>query len=314
MSLTGMWLANLHQGRDNLASSCRIKLLRFHTVLASKEVVCPRKWILRPTTATVEEKKQKSNKKKACKNNLIIPKTVGSPANICLVETNDHEPKTVQNIGIQQKVTENRVIDRPAVFIVVDIETTGFSRTKDRIIEIAFRDLNGGKNSTFQTLVRPDKLILNENIHGISSQMVNRPGVPRFDELIPIILQYVRSRQIDGKPVVFIAHNGRRFDIPFIISEFQRCSTEIPNDWLFLDTLPLASKLVKPDGSKLESVSLNALQGHYKVPLVGPAHRAMQDVITLSFVFSRITFDLRLTFREIMDGVFRASDLIKHEQ
>ncbi|KAJ0979893.1 hypothetical protein J5N97_015367 [Dioscorea zingiberensis] len=314
MSLTGMWLGNFHEVRNSLASRCRTNLHRFHTVKASKEVARPRKCIPLPTTATVEERKQKSKKKQTCNNNLIIRETLGPYANISSGETSVHEPKPVQNIGVQQKVTENRAVDRPAVFIILDIETTGFSRTKDRIIEIAFQDLNGGKNSTFETLVRPDKLILNKKIHGISSQMVNRPGVPRFDELIPIILQYVRSRQIDGKPVVFVAHNGRRFDIPFIISEFQRCSTEIPSDWLFLDTLPLASKLVKPDGSKLESVSLNALQGHYKVPLVGPAHRAMQDVITLSSVFSRITFDLRLTFPDIMDKVFRASDLIKHEQ
>lgn len=79
----------------------------------------------------------------------------------------------------------------------------------------------------------------------------------RFDELIPIILQYVKSRQIDGKPVVFIAHNGRRFDIPFIIREFQRGSSEIPDDWLFFDTLPLATKLVKPDG-KSNIFSLSA--------------------------------------------------------
>lgn len=51
-----------------------------------------------------------------------------------------------------------------------------------------------------------------------------------------------------GKPVLWVAHNGRRFDVPFIIKEFQRCSEEVPADWLFMDTLPLARQLVKPDG------------------------------------------------------------------
>ena len=58
------------------------------------------------------------------------------------------------------------------------------------------------------------------------------------------------------KPVVFIAHNGRRFDIPFIISEFERCSVEIPSNWLFLDTLPIARQLAKEDGNLLYSCCL----------------------------------------------------------
>lgn len=70
----------------------------------------------------------------------------------------------------------------------------------------------------------------------------------RMQDLIPIMLKFVESRKLDGKPVVFIAHNGRKFDVPFFIREFRRCSFEIPSDWLFVDTLPLARKLVKPDG------------------------------------------------------------------
>lgn len=39
---------------------------------------------------------------------------------------------------------------------VIDIETTGFCRRKGRIIEIVFRDVLGGENSSFHTLVRPE--------------------------------------------------------------------------------------------------------------------------------------------------------------
>lgn len=53
---------------------------------------------------------------------------------------------------------------------------------------------------------------------------------------------------MDGRPVIWVAHNGRRFDVPFMIKEFQRCSVEIPPDWMFVDTLPLARQLVKADG------------------------------------------------------------------
>lgn len=69
-----------------------------------------------------------------------------------------------------------------------------------------------------------------------------------FEELIPILLQFVSCRQKTGRPVLWIAHNGRRFDVPFLIREFKRCSVEIPEDWYFLDTLYLARQLRKPDG------------------------------------------------------------------
>ncbi|URE34539.1 hypothetical protein MUK42_16665, partial [Musa troglodytarum] len=134
-------------------------------------------------------------------------------------------------------------------------------------------------------------LFLRKDIAAISEMLF----VNRFRELVPILLQYVRSRQVEGRPVIWVAHNGRRFDVPFMIKEFQRCSVEIPPDWMFVDTLPLARQLVKADGSKLSSFSLKALREHYEIPLVGPAHRAMQDVMTLCYVLQRITFDLKLS-------------------
>lgn len=67
-----------------------------------------------------------------------------------------------------------------ATIICFDIETTGLKRDKDRIIDIAFQDLRGGDNSTFQTLVNPERFVPNEAIHGISTCMVNRHDVPRY--------------------------------------------------------------------------------------------------------------------------------------
>ena len=64
--------------------------------------------------------------------------------------------------------------------IVFDIETTGFSRIYDRVIEIAMQDLSGGENSTFETLVNPLKRELNTSILNISDDMVTSPTVPRY--------------------------------------------------------------------------------------------------------------------------------------
>lgn len=67
-------------------------------------------------------------------------------------------------------------------------------------------------------------------------------------DLIPILLRYVGSRQKPGGYVVLVAHNARCFDVPFLIKEFSRCSFDIPSNWLFVDTLPLARKVMKSGG------------------------------------------------------------------
>ena len=66
----------------------------------------------------------------------------------------------------------------------------------------------------------------------------------RMEEPIPIIIQYVESRQTTGGSALFVAHNGRRFDFRFLLREFIRCSMQIPHDWLFVDTLRLAHELI----------------------------------------------------------------------
>ncbi|KAK7850819.1 exonuclease dpd1 [Quercus suber] len=64
------------------------------------------------------------------------------------------------------------------------VNTTGFSRENERIIEIALRDLEGGENSTFQTLVNPQRFVPNSHVHGITTRMVNKPDIPRENERI----------------------------------------------------------------------------------------------------------------------------------
>ncbi|CAI9265684.1 unnamed protein product [Lactuca saligna] len=156
------------------------------------------------------------------------------------------------NIGQQiTDISENKDLSKLVTIFVFDIETTGFSRENERIIEIAMQDLSGGLNSTFETLVNPDKIVTNPHIHGISTYMVNRPGIPRMKDLIPILIDYVESRQKPGGQTLFIAHNGKAFDVPFLISEFNRCSFEIPPHWEFADTMPLAREIMKVEGLSL---------------------------------------------------------------
>lgn len=78
----------------------------------------------------------------------------------------------------------------------------------------------------------------------------------RFHELLPFLLRFIKRFQKDGKTVVLVAHNASKFDVPFLIKEFERCSVEIPKEWVFVDSLLLAGQLVNPDG---RSLLLNAI-------------------------------------------------------
>ncbi|KAH9766046.1 exonuclease domain-containing protein [Citrus sinensis] len=189
----------------------------------------------------------------------------------------------------------------------LDIETTGFFRDGERIIEIAIRDLSGGKNSCFQTLVNPERHVPNSHIHGITTKMVNRSYVPRMEDLIPILIKYVNSRLGPGEIAIFVAHNARRFDVPFLAKEFSRCSMNIPDNWRFLDTLPLARELMKQKGSVSSKTSLQALREYFGIPLEGSAHRAMSDVNSLASILERITSELNFTLSDLLKTSFRAN-------
>ncbi|KAJ7973298.1 Exonuclease DPD1, chloroplastic/mitochondrial [Quillaja saponaria] len=223
------------------------------------------------------------------------------------------QPYKAEYCDIQQMIAENEDLANLVTVIVFDIETTGFSRVSDRIIEIGFRDLQGGENSTFQTLVNPERYIPNSHVHGITTQMVKRPGVPRMGELIPILLQYVKSRQQPEGIVLLVAHNARTFDVPFLYHEFSRYSTEFPPNWLFVDTLPLAREVKKSRGLKLSSISLTALGDFYNI-VNNSAHRAMADVDALSLILPKLTFDLKLPISGLVKESFRGSDAINSKK
>uniref|UniRef100_A0A0D9W9Q5 Exonuclease domain-containing protein n=1 Tax=Leersia perrieri TaxID=77586 RepID=A0A0D9W9Q5_9ORYZ len=206
---------------------------------------------------------------------------------------------------LRKKVAETSSV------LIFDVETTGFYHKDHRIIEFALCDLSGGKNSTFETLVNPERTVPEhiERLINIGTDLVCKPDIPRFSEVIPALLAFVRSRQAPGKPILWVAHNAR-FDVWFLAQEFDRCSAQIPADWLFLDTLSLARKLLKEDG-KNRSIKLEALRKHYDIRSDDAAHRAMRDVMILSQVFQKMTFDLKLTYEELLNDAKKASEFRK---
>ncbi|KAH9606270.1 hypothetical protein KSS87_020105 [Heliosperma pusillum] len=304
------WVNTWRNGFDNLNRSCK----EGHTLRLLSSSVCEqgasRRWSRRPITTIGEGKSKKVLSSAANIRHGITDEIVTSVTrNVTIKKTDDRNNQQRQCTDVRQLIDENKDLAERATFIAFDLETTGLSSVEGRIIEIGLVDIEGGEKSTFQTLVNPGGPVPKRvsDIHHITTMMVSEPGVPRMEELIPILLQFVKSRQKPGGSVILVAHNARLFDVPFLISEFNRCSFEIPSNWKFLDTLPLSRRLWKSKG--LKGCSLEKLREHYGIKSEGPAHRAMADVGVLTMVLRKLSFELNLSKADLWKETFTADDL-----
>ncbi|CAM0902890.1 unnamed protein product [Alopecurus aequalis] len=273
-----------NQLRNSTWSSCPSRLLMKYAGLSSRKFLDPRSYEERHFTTRVQE-------------TASLHRTgLGSSIS------------GVQPLKFQQ-TSERR---QPGTVLIFDTETTGGFTKYNRIVELALRDISGGKNSTFETLINPEMDVPKflKKINNITTDLVHRPDVPRFSDVLPLLLAYVRSRQTPGKPVIWVAHNAK-FDIRFLAQEFGRCSAQIPEDWLFVDSLHLARQLPKLPKSdeNIHLLNLGALSKRYGISVEKPAHRAMQDVMTLCQVFQKISSDLKLTYEGLMNEATEASKI-----
>lgn len=148
-------------------------------------------------------------------------------------------------------------------YVVLDIETTGLSYLRDRIIEIgAVKIKNGSVCDRFSALIDPE-ISIPQNIvelTGINDEMV--AGKPKVSEVLPLFLEFAGNS-------VLVAHNAR-FDISFIKKNAKDMGIDINNQ--VLDTLTL-SKLVFPE---LKKHKLDIVAKHLNIKLENH-HRAVDD-------------------------------------
>ena len=103
---------------------------------------------------------------------------------------------------------------------VLDLETTGFGAS-DRVIEVGvvLFDEHLTVESTWQTLVQPDRDIDNTHVHGISA--TDLVHAPKFAGIAAELAEL-----LDGR--VLIAHNAP-FDTRFLAAEFARLDVDLPD-------------------------------------------------------------------------------------
>ncbi|MFI3207824.1 MAG: PHP domain-containing protein, partial [Eubacteriales bacterium] len=158
-------------------------------------------------------------------------------------------------------------------FVVFDIETTGFSSIKDKIIEIgAVKIQEGEVVDTYSTFVNPQRPIpfKIEQLTSINDSMVI--DAPTIETVLPEFLSFVGD-------AVLVAHNAN-FDIGFIE---QNCRyQDIEHDFTSIDTVGLARVLL-PNTS---SAKLNAVAKALGISLENH-HRAVDDANATAGIFMK---------------------------
>lgn len=156
-------------------------------------------------------------------------------------------------------------------YVVFDLETTGLSPVKDRIIEIGAVRLKDGKiTDTFSCFVNPDIHIpeMITEITGINDEMVSEAG--RIEQVLPEFVDFCQN-------AVLVAHNSK-FVISFIRENMQRQGQNV--DFTVIDTLNLSRLLL--DSSK--GFTLSTIADTLAIP-VGNLHRAVDDSELTAKVF-----------------------------
>lgn len=164
-------------------------------------------------------------------------------------------------------------------YVVFDLETTGFSSIKDKIIEIgAVKVENGVITDKFSTFVNPKVPIPFEitNLTSITDDMVME--APDIETILPQFLEFVGD-------AVLVAHNAS-FDVSFIE---QNCRyQDITPDFTSVDTVAMA-RILLPTLSKFK---LNVVANALHISLENH-HRAVDDAGATAEIFVKFVEMLR---------------------
>ncbi len=148
-------------------------------------------------------------------------------------------------------------------YVLLDLETTGATPTRDRITEIGLiRYENGVEVGRWNTLINPEVSIppFIQRLTGINQAMVSH--APTFVQVCETVLQWLDQ-------AVLCAHNVR-FDYGFLKNEFKRIGVSFQKK--LLCTVKLSRKLYPQHHSH----SLNAIIERFHL-VCSQRHRAMGD-------------------------------------
>ena len=150
-------------------------------------------------------------------------------------------------------------------YAVLDVETTGLDPYRDRVIQVAIRQVaaDGTAESEWETLVNPGAGVDPGpvEVHGLTSDAL--AGAPSYKDVAATVAQRLAGR-------VFVAHNAL-FDWTFVAVESDRAGVRLEVlEWLCTMRFAKALALEVPDKS------LATIAAYYAVEQV-KAHDAGDD-------------------------------------
>jgi len=155
-------------------------------------------------------------------------------------------------------------LDRDIVFF--DIESTGLSVVKDRILQIAFIKYyaDGRPPEELEMLINPSMPIAEEAmaVHGITPDMLRNK--PVFSQVAQQLFEFIGNADLGG-------YNSNRFDVPMLIEEFHRVGIEF-------DMSKRRTVDVQRVFYKMEPRTLAAAYKFYCGKRIENAHDALADV------------------------------------
>jgi DNA polymerase III subunit epsilon len=165
-------------------------------------------------------------------------------------------------------------------FVVVDVETTGWSPDEAGITEIGAVRMSGGQiRAEFSTLVNPGRPIPPDivDLTGITDEMITAAPPPAA--ALASFLDFAQG-------AVLTAHNAP-FDVSFLAAACTPCGLPGPSG-LVLDTVALARRLLAEGALAADDVpncKLSTLAGYFGAP-PGPQHRALADARATAIVLA----------------------------
>lgn len=167
----------------------------------------------------------------------------------------------------------------------LDLETTGVTITKDRVVEIGLAYFEEGKKKQiFSTRVNPECPIPLESsaIHGIHDQDVAQK--PTFKDIAPRLIQHISGKVTPSEKPFLLGYNACTFDIPLLNKEFERMGSSYRiNANEVLDPIVFVRWHLRT----LKKHSLGAICEHFNITLER-AHSALSDACAAGELFFKL--------------------------
>ena len=169
-------------------------------------------------------------------------------------------------------------------FAVVDLETTGFSSERDCVIEVAVVKVKNGRiQDEFQSLIYTDYIPYHATrVHGIDIDMV--ADSPSLNTVRNNFREFTQG-------CVFVGHNIKSFDLPFLVNAF-----DVEEGSCCVDTLKISRNLFSHERThKLEAVARRMGIANKRY------HRALDDATVTAEIFIKFLSLENTKFRILKD-------------